>query len=377
MNIFEKDSWWKSLDLTVFLSSLCIALTGWLALLSVTSGGWQLSHMALRQGVYLLLGFALMIFLSTLDYRKLRALAWPLFVAANGLLIAVMLPGVGHAANGAQRWISLGPLGTLQPSEPAKFGAVFLLAHALAAGLRSKDTFSPKLMFKGLLLASIPFALILLQPDLGTSLVIMACAFVMLYLAGCSSIHLLGIITAGLGVLPLILKEYQRERLMVFLNPEIDPQGSGYNILQSLTAIGSGGVFGQGLFQGAMTQNGFVPENQTDFIITVLGEELGLVAAIGLLALFLLLFISLTRILIHCDDPFGALLVVGFLTMLAFQVFVNIAMTVGLMPVVGLPLPLVSYGGSAMITNFAALGIVGSVARIHRKPEFARHILEF
>ena len=147
MNIFEKDSWWKSLDLTVFLSSLCIALTGWLALLSVTSGGWQLSHMALRQGVYLLLGFALMIFLSTLDYRKLRALAWPLFVAANGLLIAVMLPGVGHAANGAQRWISLGPLGTLQPSEPAKFGAVFLLAHALAAGLRSKDTFSPKLMF--------------------------------------------------------------------------------------------------------------------------------------------------------------------------------------------------------------------------------------
>ena len=377
MNIFSKEPWWKGLDLTVFASSLFIALLGWFALLSVTSGSWDPSRIAVRQGIYLSLGFGLMIFLSTRDYRKLRVLAWPGFFLSLSLLIAVMLPGVGQSANGAQRWISMGPLGTLQPSEPAKLATFFLLAHFLSARIKTDGEFKVRSLWGGLFLAAVPFSLIALQPDLGTSLVILACAFVMLYLSGASTIHLAGLITAGLGLLPLVLKDYQQSRLMVFMNPEIDPQGAGYNIVQSLTAIVSGGLFGRGLFKGPLTQNGFVPENQTDFIVTVLSEELGLVAALGLLALFLLLFMSLTRILLYCNDPFGALLVTGTLTMMAFQVSVNIGMTLGLVPVVGLPLPLVSYGGSAMLTNFAALGLAASVARIHRKPQFARHILEF
>ena len=377
MNLFQKKPWWRSVDLTLFLSSLMIALLGWTALVSVTSGGWDLSRLAARQGVYLILGFMLMVFLSTLDYRRLRFIAWPGYILSLSLLVAVMLPGVGQAAKGAQRWISLGPLGTLQPSEPAKLASLFLLAHLLDIRLRETKKFPPKLIFEVLFWAGIPFALIALQPDLGTSLVIMAGAFVLLYQSGASLIHLSGLIGAGLGALPLFLKEYQRDRLMVFLNPELDPQGAGYNIVQSLTAIGSGRVTGSGLFQGAMTQNGFVPENQTDFIITVLGEELGLLGTLGLLALCLLLLLSLARILVHCQDPFGALLVVGTITLIGFQVIVNIGMTVGLLPVVGLPLPFASYGGSAMLTNFAALGLAGSVARIHRTADFSRHILEF
>jgi len=376
MKIFEKDSWWKSIDLTIFMSSFLIAALGWVALLSVTSGGWDLSRVATRQGAYLVVGFLVMIGLSTLDYRKLRKLAWPGYVASLGLLILVMIPGVGQTANGAQRWISLGPLGTLQPSEPAKLATFFLLAHVLAAGTEQESGFTPLLLFKTLGLAAVPFALIAAQPDLGTSLVILACAFVLLYQAGANVIHLLGIITAGLGVLPLILKEYQRTRLIVFTNPEIDPQGAGYNIVQSLTAIGSGGTYGRGLFEGPLSQHGFVPENRTDFIITVIGEEMGLVATLGLLLLCLLLLLSLARVLLGCESKFGALLCAGCITVFGFQTVVNIGMTLGLLPVVGLPLPLVSYGGSAMLTNFAALGLVGSVARVHRRPRFARHILE-
>lgn len=376
MKVFQKDPWWKSIDLTIFLSSLFIACLGWVALLSVTSGGWELSRPAIRQGAYLLFGFFLMLGLSTADYRRFRKLAWPGYFLSLGLLILVLLPGVGQTANGAQRWISLGPLGTLQPSEPAKLATFFLLAHVLAAGTKNETKFHPLLLFKTLALAAIPFTLIAAQPDLGTSLVLMACAFVMLFQSGAHAIHLVGIITAGLGILPLVLKEYQRTRLMVFTNPELDPQGAGYNIVQSLTAIGSGGVFGKGLFQGPLSQHGFVPENRTDFIITVIGEEMGLVAALGLVFLFLLLLLSLTRVLLGCESRFGALICVGCITVIGFQAVVNIGMTLGLLPVVGLPLPLVSYGGSAMVTNFASLGLVGSVARVHRRPLFARHILE-
>lgn len=376
MNIFTKTPWWKSLDIPTFLSSLLIALLGWVALVSVTSDGWDLSPQAARQGAYLVAGFCLMIFLSSLDYRKLRVLAWPCYFLALSMLVAVMIPGVGHAAKGAQRWISLGPAGTLQPSEPAKLAVLFLLAHVLSSRWKRNQQFKHRYLFQGLILATLPFALIALQPDLGTSLVIMAVAFVILFQSGASLIHLAGIIIAGLGVLPMFLKDYQTTRLMVFFNPEIDPQGSGYNIMQSITAIGSGQIMGRGLFQGQMSQHGFVPENRTDFIITVIGEELGMIGVLGLLGLFLLLLLSLTRTLVHCDNLFGALIVVGCITMLGFQVVVNVGMTLGLLPVVGLPLPLVSYGGSAMLTNFAALGMACSVSRIHRTPEFARHILE-
>jgi rod shape determining protein RodA len=216
-------------------------------------------------------------------------------------------------------------------------------------------------------LAAIPFALIAAQPDLGTSLVIVACCAIILFQGGGNTIYLAGVLFAGLGALPFVLKEYQRDRLLSFLHPDLDPAGNGYNLIQSETALGSGGLLGKGLFHGPMSQHGFVPENHTDFIVTVVGEELGVVAVLGLLFLFFLMLLSLMRVLSRCEEPFGALLVTGVMALFAFQVVVNMGMTMGLLPVVGIPLPFCSYGGSAMITNFAALGLASSVARVQRQ----------
>lgn len=346
---------------------MAIASLGWLALWSVTAGGPTISLMAVRQAGYVALGVLLMSLISRLDYRRLRLAAWPVYGLSLGLLVAVLLPGVGHAANGAQRWISAGPLGTVQPSEGAKLAFIFLLAHLLSNRLDSRQRAGPKALLQSLVLAGAPFALIASQPDLGTSLVIVACCLIMLFQAGVPFLYLIGLVVAGLGVLPAVLKDYQRDRLLAFLHPDLDPGGAGYNLMQSETALGSGGWWGKGLFHGPMSQHGFVPENHTDFIITVLGEELGMAAVLGLIFLYLLLLLALARLLARSSDPFASLLVTGVIALLAFQVVVNLAMTMGLLPVVGIPLPFVSYGGSAMLTNFAALGLAGSVARVQRE----------
>lgn len=370
MNFFNRRvPWWKQVDPAVFLTALAAASVGWMALWSVSAGGPEISLKAMRQGGYLIIGFVMMIVLSRLDYRKLRAAAWPVYGLALALLVAVMLPGVGHAANGAQRWISLGPFGTLQPSEFAKLAVIFLFAHKLSRSLVN-DRIPARAFLETLVLMAVPFLLIAAQPDLGTSLVVVACGMVMLFLGGANILYLAGIVFAGLGVLPFVLHDYQRNRLLAFMDPTLDPSGVGYNLLQSQTALGSGGLLGKGLFKGPMSQHGFVPENETDFIITVIGEEMGLVAVLGLLFLFLLMLLSLARVLNGCNEPFGALLVTGVMTLIAFQVIVNMGMTMGLLPVVGIPLPFNSYGGSAMLTNFAALGLASSVARINRTVQY-------
>lgn len=368
--------WLKPADPVLMLAAAAFAGFSWLALLSATSGGWSPSGMAVRQAGYILLGLVVMHLVSCLDYRRVRYAAWPIYVLVLLLLVAVMLPGVGQAAKGAQRWISLGPLGTLQPSEPAKLAVVLLLAHYLASRLKHHRTFRVKWLAGCLAIAGVPFLLVAAQPDLGTGIVIMALAFVMLFQAGASPIHLGGIVFAGLGILPLVLKEYQRHRLLVFLNPSIDPQGTGYNIMQSQTAIGSGGIWGTGLFYGPMSQRGFVPENHTDFLLTVVGEEAGLVGTLALLALFLLLCFALVRITVKAIDLLGVLLGVGVTSLMGLQALINIGMVVGALPVVGLPLPLASFGGSAMVTNFAALGLAASISRVSREPDFAREVCE-
>lgn len=341
----------RAVDWSLYAPLLGLLLVLWMALDSATRFGQ--AGEASKQALHMLVGGVVMMLFTLLDYRHWRRLAWPLYAVTLLSLAAVL--AVGTSVNGAQRWVSLGGLGTFQPSELAKFATIVVLAAL----------FAEKLSWKRLLLAVLvvsgPFLLILVQPDLGTALVITVLGAVMAYVAGLNGTLLFAVGGLGMAALPLVLKEYQRDRLMVFVNPDIDPAGMGYQLVQSQTAIGSGGFWGKGLHLGHMTQHGFVPENWTDFIFTVVGEELGFLGAIGLLLCYALLFLLIVRAAYLAPDRQGSLLAIGFGTLLIFHVFVNIAMTIGLAPVVGIPLPFGSYGGTAIIVNMAGLGIVGSV----------------
>ena len=347
------------MDISIFapLGGMIVLL--WMALYSATQFGQ--GGEAVRQAAYVAVGTVVMLGLTLMDYRRLKQLAFPMYLVTLVSLAVVLV--AGHSVNGSQRWIDLGPMGTFQPSELAKLTTIVVAATLL----------SEKLSFKRCVftvVALLPlFVMILIQPDLGTSLVLVVLGGVMAYVAGVNGTFLFA--SAGLGVaaLPMVLKEYQRDRLMMFVNPEIDPQGMGYQLVQSRTAIGSGGILGKGLLKGHMTQHGFVPENWTDFIFTVVGEELGLVGSCGVLLLFALLFVLILNAGFHSLDRLGGLLCSGVATLLLFQVFVNIGMTIGLAPVVGLPLPFGSYGGSAILVYMAAVGIVGSVRLQSRLPE--------
>lgn len=337
------------------LLAVCLGLLslGLLTLYSLLGAG------ALRQLVYAGLGLGVMLSLSRVHYGRWKTLGPWAYGLALGCLVLVMVPGLGHAANGAQRWVSLGPLGTFQPSELAKLGLILVLARFLDGSQRVGG----RRMLLALGWMAPPFLLTLLQPDLGTACVLLAITLGMLFVAGASPIFLGGLVASGLAALPHVLKPYQRDRLLVFLNPDHDTQGVGYNLLQSKTAIGSGGIGGVGLTRGLLSQHGFVPENHTDFIITAVGEELGLVGCLGVLLLFTLLLALLGRIAARASSRFGALLVAGTLMMLGFQVVINLGMTTGLVPAVGIPLPFLSHGGTSLLMNFAALGIAASVAR--------------
>ena len=331
----------------------------WLALYSATQFGQ--AGEAIRQFAYIVVGTVVMFFLTVIDYRKLRKASIPLYFITLGTLAAVLV--AGESVNGSQRWLSLGSLGTFQPSELAKLTSIIVSATILSGKLTWKRALAAALALGPLFLS------ILIQPDLGTSLVLVVVGGVMAYVSGVNGTFLFSLVGLGGAALPFVLKEYQRDRLMVFVNPDIDPMGMGYSLVQSQTAIGSGGFLGKGLLKGHMTQHGFVPENWTDFIFTVVGEELGLVGGVGLLLMFAFLISFILHAGYKAVDRLGSLLCVGVATLLLFQVFVNIGMTIGLAPVVGLPLPFGSYGGSAILVYMAAIGIVGSVRIESRVPE--------
>jgi rod shape determining protein RodA len=314
-----------------------------------------------KQILYLVLGVAIMISVSFVDYRTWQRWA-PALYAINLLLLLFILRG-GHSAMGAQRWISLGPLGTFQPSEPAKL----VIAIALAAVLCRGTYENLQDLWKPLLTVAIPALVILKQPDLGTSLVLLAILTVELFFAlprlgdfGIYVAALLVVAAAAVGT-NAVLKPFQRARLFVFLNPKADPQGSGYNLDQSKIAVGNGEWFGRGLYHGTQTQLNFVPEHSRDFIFTVLAEEWGFAGAALLLALYAAVLYGGIRTMLAARDRFGFLLSAGLVGMLFFHVLVNVGMTIGIMPITGIPLPFMSYGGSALLTDFAAIGILLNV----------------
>lgn len=290
---------------------------------------------------------------------RLKQYYKPLYIMNLLILLAVMF--VGTSALGAQRWIQLGPI-TIQPSEFSKLIMIICLASLLSDRINKLDTVRSLLPIG--LFIGIPFLLVLKQPDLGTSLVFLAITLGMLFVSHIKLSILRNIFALGILCAPIgwhFLKDYQKSRILVFLDPNTDPFGAGYHIIQSKIAIGSGQLFGKGLFQGTQSQLNFLPENHTDFIFSVIGEELGF---LGCLFILFLYFVLIYRGLItakECKDPFGMLLATGVVSMWAFQILVNVGMTCGIMPVTGIPLPFMSYGVSALTTNMMSMGILMSI----------------
>jgi rod shape determining protein RodA len=319
------------------------------------SGEWA------SQLVYAIVGIGAMFGVAFVDYHRWQRWALWIYAIVVGLLILVSF--LGHSALGAARWITVGGV-TFQPSEPAKLAVAIVVAALLCRSSFKKFTD----LFLPLAVVLIPAILILKQPDLGTALVIGAILTAELGFGLPNLldfwIYLGGLLAASTYVLSsdTILKPFQRSRLLVFLNPKVDPQGVGYNLNQSKIAVGSGGWFGKGLFHGTQTQLNFVPENSRDFIFTALGEEWGFVGAMLLVGIFVAMITGGLRAMSAAQDRFGLLLSVGLVTMLAFHTIVNIGMTIGVMPIVGIPLPFMSYGGSALITDYLAAGILINIA---------------
>ncbi len=314
----------------------------------------------LNLAIGLLLGLATMLF----DYRTLRAYAPFVYVASLIGLVAVL--AVGTSVNGAQAWIQLPGGFSIQPSEFMKVALAVGLAMLLAE--RRDGETEPQLRDVGfaLLIAAIPIALVMLQPDLGTAVVMGMIVLGILAVAGTRlswliALLVLGVVGALLAIQIGVLDQYQVDRLLAFTNTDFDPQGVGYNTNQAFITIGSGGIFGVGIFEGTQTGGGFVPEQQTDFIFTVVGEELGFVGSAGLIVLFGVLLWRAIRIAMRAEDLFGTLMATGIVCWFTFQMFQNIGMAVGIMPVTGVPLPFVSYGGTSMFANWMAIGLLENV----------------
>jgi rod shape determining protein RodA len=348
----------RNFNWPLVVASIAISLMGIVCIQSADLHNTDAAGEFKKQIIYIVLGVPLMIGISFVDYRNWQRWA-PALYAVNLLLLLFIMRG-GHSALGAQRWISLGPLGTFQPSEPAKLVLAISLAAVFCRG--SYDNLQD--LWKPLLVVGIPALLILKQPDLGTALVLLAMLTVQLYFAlpklGDFAIYILGLlIVAAVAVgTNVILKPFQKARLFVFINPKADMQGAGYNLNQSKIAVGSGQWLGRGLHQGTQTQLNFVPEHSRDFIFTVLAEEWGFAGVGVLMALYVALLYGGLRAMLAARDRFGFLLAAGLVGMLFFHILVNVGMTIGMMPITGIPLPFMSYGGSAILTNFMAVGIL-------------------
>ncbi len=362
--VTESPPWWRRIDVVLLGSTLAIALAGLLMVLSATRSGYGhegYTGFAVRQAIWVFLGIILMTVCAAVDYRKLLpALPW-LFGGTIALLLFVISP-LGSESKGAQAWFQLGGF-QLQPSEFAKVVLITVLAAFCARQTRGLDSRHVAVVCG---IAGLPVTLILLQPDLGTVLVFAVVTFMVLLVAGAPARSLaaivgIAIVSAALVIQLGVLKQYQLDRLGAFLDPASNTQRAAYNLNQSKIAIGSGGVAGKGLFLGTQTNLRYVPEQHTDFIFTVVGEELGLLGSATLLTLFAVLMWRIWMTARDAADRFGTFICAGVLAMFVFQIFENVGMTMGIMPITGIPLPLVSYGGSAMLSCFAALGLVLNV----------------
>jgi rod shape determining protein RodA len=307
-------------------------------------------------------GIALVAFVVTtaFDYKWLKTFAWPLYGAQLGLLALTLV--IGHGVGGASRWISIGPF-DFQFSELAKILMIVVLANYL--GARQGKLRSLTSILGACVLVVPPWILVMLQPDLGTSLVLLAILAGMLFMSGARMVWLFGMAVTVIVSLPVIwtylLRDYQKARIIAFVNPATDPQGAGYQLYQSQIAVGSGGLTGTGLTNGSQNQLNFLPVQESDFVAAIYLEELGFIGAMILLILFSALVWRLLVSGWRSKDPFGMMFASGLASMIVFQLFVNLGMVVGLMPITGIPLPFISHGGASLISLAVGLGIVQSI----------------
>jgi len=354
-----------------FLVLFIIILTaiGCAMLYSAGEGSWN--PWATRHIIRFVIGLFLMIMVAMTDIRIWMRHAYTLYFLVLGLLIAVEVMGV--IGMGAQRWIDLGVI-QLQPSEIMKITLVLALARYFHGASLEEIGRLTSLIIPSLLVAA-PIVLVIRQPDLGTAIMLMMTAGVIFFLAGVRTWKFGLVIGAILAAMPLawtMLHGYQKNRILTFLNPESDPLGAGYHIMQSKIALGSGGVFGKGYLSGTQSHLNFLPEKQTDFIFTMLAEEFGMVGGLLLLGIYAIVLIYSFAIALRVHNQFGRLITLGIAGTFFFYVFINIAMVMGLVPVVGVPLPLVSYGGTAMLSLMIGFGFI-LCAYVHRDVRVGRH----
>ncbi len=359
---------WSRFDLQLTTYALLLASIG---LAMAYSNSVEVGRTVLEPGSVFLrglmwAGIALVVFAlaTAFDYRWLRTLAWPLYAAQLGLLVLTLTVGTG--VGGASRWVPI--LGVqFQFSEIAKILMIIVLANYLGSRQGRLDTLGS--ILGACVLVGPPLVLVMLQPDLGTSLVFAAILAGMLFMSG-ASLRWLGILAAGVvAFIPFawtnVLKDYQQERLTAFLNPNPDLQGSGYQLFQSQIAVGSGGLFGKGLTNGTQNQLDFLPVQTTDFVFAILAEELGFIGGMVVFVLFVALFWRILTAAWRSEDPVGTLMGIGLASMIFFQLVVNVGMVIGIMPITGIPLPFITHGGASLISLAAGLGILQSV-NIHQ-----------
>jgi rod shape determining protein RodA len=357
---------WHHVDTTLMAAVVGIASLGMLMVYSAThkklaDAGLDPGAYVKKQALFVLLGVAVMILIASIDYRVYRDFAPVVYVGGMALLMFVLTP-LGSRVRGAQSWYQLGPF-QLQPSELAK--VMVIVCGATYAALH-RGELDGRRVAALIAIVGVPMGIVYLQPDLGTALVFVAILMGLLLVGGAKPRHLGVVVLLGVigvvGVFQLgVVKQYQLDRLGAFLDPAHDQRQSAYNLHQSTIAIGSGGLRGKGLFKGSQTNLSYVPEQRTDFIFTVVGEELGLLGSAVLLALFAIVVWRTWRAAALSKDLYGTLVCVGVMAMLVFQIFENVGMTMGIMPITGIPLPFVSYGGSATLASFAGIGLVLNV----------------
>jgi rod shape determining protein RodA len=329
------------------------------------SPGQALSHPVSRQIVFAAIGLAMLLALSRFDYRAFGPLSLTLYAVSIAALLFVLV--VGESAYGSRRWIVV--FGTqVQPSEIAKVTTVIMLAKFFSD--QQENMRSPRVVAISLAITAVPAALVLAEPDLGSALVFGVLWLAIAVMAGVRPLHLGALFAACAALSPLVYtlgRDYQRARFESWLHPDRDPLGAGFNILQAEISIGSGGFLGKGFTQGSQTQLDYLRTQTTDYIFSVGAEELGFVGAMVLFGLFIVMLFRCLRVAGHADDVFGRLIAVGVMSFILFQVFVNIGVNIRLVPVTGVPLPLVSQGGSSLITVLASLGILQSILGHRRK----------
>lgn len=358
------------MDKPLLVATLLLTAAGVMVLYATTvkAVGVSTDVDARNQLLFAIVGVVGLVTVTAIDYRLWLRLTGLAYVSSIILLLIVDV--AGKTALGATRWINLGFF-QFQPSELAKIVLILVLAKLFSQNYDRLE--QPKYLVQSILLTTLPVGLVLAQPDLGTALVLLAIWFMMILVSPVPKGYVLALLVAGLLLTPIglhFLQPYQRDRLTTFINPAADPLGRGFNVVQASIAVGSGQMYGRGLAAGSQSQLNFLPSQHTDFIFAVLAEKLGFVGAVLILALFTLLISRMIIIAYRSRDRFGLFLAVGIATMFLFHVLVNVGMNMGIMPVTGIPLPFISYGGTSLVVALAAIGLVQSIAVRHKKISF-------